>query len=453
MTPKNNDDIPPRAFDRLPFRTPEWAHYRNDAPARGSGNPAYEAVPAPQDDQAIWHHVTANNPKLESNVHGLPPPARRERLDDVSQVIFPLRRQLALGEAFLSTIRNSYIDRNPAEQGYMERMIAGAGGGNYTASTGNGNVGAFSVIGPPGTGKSVTTKAIAYHSCPQVILHGRYKDQVLGLQQLCWLYIPCPPKASVSALLIAVAHALDHIFDGNVVRSVLNARNDSLRIPVIARALTRQVTGLVILDEFQNINVSSPHDREVFSNCIQELINTTRTRFAFIGTPETFRAIESEPLLRRMVGERGMLRWDPFKFDGEWHEEYLPQLWKWQFTCEPTPLTEELSETLHRCTNGTPGYVVALWTAVQAHIIGHTVHKREQITAKLLEKCMEQRFPEIYARTQFEHRRREAAKAAVRQRKAAERKPADPAARKPKKNPPMGSAPGGFDLNGIMPDP
>jgi len=387
-------------FERFPFRTPEKAAYRINVPPRVRGNPAYEALPGPRCPDEVWDLIKRDNPVYDPSVRDMSPTERRERIDDVLDAIFPMSRQVDLEDMLLTTIRNAYVGRNPAESMFMENNVATASHfGLSPSSSGSGPVGAGCFIGDPGMGKTETAKRLLRNGCPQVILHDTYQGRALAIQQLAWLYLSCPPKASVSALICWVAAVIDYIFKTDVLVQVQRAKNDSSRGRILARALSLHVTGVVVIDEIQNVRVGSPNERRTFENFLQELVNTTRTRFVFVGTPQVFETLDNVAMLRRLEGERGSIRWNPFAWGDEW-DDYLRQLWKWQVTKKETLRNDELSKAMYDLTGGNPSYAARLWTKAQAAIVGHPSHPDEQITKALLEYTMAHSFSATHLRVQ-----------------------------------------------------
>jgi hypothetical protein len=112
-----------------------------------------------------------------------------------------------------------------------------------------------------------------------------------------------------------------------------------------------------------------------------------------------FETLDNVAMLRRLEGERGSIRWNPFAWGDEW-DDYLRQLWKWQVTKKETLRNDELSKAMYDLTGGNPSYAARLWTKAQAAIVGHPSHPDEQITKALLEYTMAHSFSATHLRVQ-----------------------------------------------------
>jgi hypothetical protein len=397
-------DIPD--FSRLPFREPEEAIYRDNAPPRANDNPLYLAIPEPRSMKQVREIIEAGNPLFDPSVRSIPSEARKERVDDVDPAIFGLRRHVKLEEMVMCTIRNSFMSRpwnylfirNVAD---LANSVGGSSGPRTNAS--HGSVGSGAFFGSVGTGKTASLKRILM-ACPQIILHRRFKGRELRIRQVAWLYLSLPPKASAQGLLSWIASILDFMLQTKYRNDIDQARNHTQRVRIIARALAVHAVGAIFCDEVQNIKIGSNTERGVLENTLQELINYTHTRWVFIGTNGARAAIKSDALLRRMVGERGQLSWQSLSPGPDW-EEFISMLWERQVTAVETPLTPELSKLMHELTKGVPDYAKRLFTAAQANIIGHSQYPEEELTDTLLRSTMAESFSEINRRLDLKTKR------------------------------------------------
>ena len=458
-----HDQYQPPPFERFPFRAPEEAVLRQNVPPRGRGNPAYEACEGPRNKEATDSLITKDNPDpLPEDVRDRPAEERKEFVDEALLPLFPLKRHLALEDLLNRSQRNSYVGRNPATDGFMEKSVREARSiGAVVSRSGSGPVGTGCLIGPPGLGKTESLKRLLRYGFPQVVNIREYKGRKVAIQMLLWMYLSCPHKASVKGLIEWIAAVLDYIFGTDVLRRVIRAKNDSERQKLIAGELSLHVTGVLVIDEIQNINVGNADARKGFVTFLQELINTTRTRLILVGTTEVYDTINSDAMLRRMNGESGALHWGPLAFDDEW-QQYLPELWKWQVTKTPTILTEDLSATMHRLTGGTPGYAVNLWTKAQSLLVGNSHQPDEKITKAVLQHTMNRYFSttlQIVKRQRKKHvpssssSKNDSAGGAGSTKRAPDQGNASPVPLPPERPPeiPEGQQPVGFNINSVLP--
>jgi hypothetical protein len=395
-------------FSRLPFRAPEEATYREDAPPWANENPLYLAIPGPRTMKQVRETIEAGNPAYDPTVRGLSPEQRRERIDDVDIAMFALRRHVKLEDMVMSTIRNSFANR-PWSYLYIQQAAARANSVGQVpitlSNSGEGSVGSGGFFGGVGEGKTASMKRILM-ACPQTILHRSFRGRDLGIKQVSWLYLSLPPKASAYGLLAWIASILDYILQTQYRDDLDRARNHTQQVRIIARALAVHAVGAIFCDEVQNVRVGSKTERGVLENTLQELINYTHARWVFIGTKAARAAIQSEALLRRMIGERGQLTWSSLAVGPDW-DEFLGRLWERQVTAKETPLTPSISAVMHRLTGGIPDYAKRLFTAAQANIIGHSRFPDEQLTPEVLCGTMKESFSELHARLELRYKRQQ----------------------------------------------
>jgi hypothetical protein len=387
-------------FSRLPYRSPEEAIYRVDddsVPPRVADNPLYLALPRPRKPSEVRTVLEAENPPLDPEVRNHSPEVRRERIDDLDPAVCTLRRHIQLEEMVMSTIRNSFAYR-PWHGLYIETAAQLATGIGQPASAKSnhrgGAVGAGSLFGDVGLGKTLAMTSLLM-ACPQTILHVSFRGRRLGIQQVVWLYLSMPPKASAYGLLAWIASILDYSLKTSYRNDLDRSRNHTAQVRIIARALAIHAVGVIFCDELQNIEVGSKSERMVFENTLQELINYTHTRWVFIGTKAARQTIQSSALQRRMCGERGQIIWEPMAPGPEW-DEFFKWLLSRLVTRRPTPFDQRLSVAANGLTGGVPDNAKRLITAAESNIIGHSRFPEEQLTTEILEKTMKENFPNKY---------------------------------------------------------
>jgi len=382
-------------FSRIPILPPQPAQYRDTVPAKAQNNPLYRALPGPRTAAEVKAVVEEGNQAFDESIRSRPANERREQIDEVNEVFVALPQHLNLEELVMSTIRQAALAFPLTERFLEETVTPSNRAAEARRKCSRRSVGAGAVFGGVGRGKTESLFQILM-ACPQTILHREFNGRYLGFPQISWMYISMPPKASAFGFLLMIAGVLDLILKTTYWVEVLCARNHAEATAIIVSRLNLNAVGVVFCDELQNIKVGSKTERELLENTIQELVNLTHTRFVFIGTDESRDAVNSEALLRRMVGERGQLTWGSLKQGPDW-DDFIKVVWKWQATEVPTPLTPGLSALLHRLTGGVPDYAKKLLTTTQGIVIGDPNYPQEQMTDKLFVRVMRNRFPKIHA--------------------------------------------------------
>ena len=391
---KNRKHIKPD-FSRVPIRPRDQAEYRDNVPANAMSNPLYRTLPGPRTFEDLKKIVEGGNPVFDPSIRDLPAIERRERIDEVLGVLVALPHHQNLDDLVMTTIRQAALAFPLTDRFLEDTVKPGQLAAIARQKCSRRSVGAGAVFGAVGSGKTESLIQILM-ACPQTIEHGEFNGRRLGFVQISWIYVSMPPKASAFGFLLWIAGVLDLVLGTSYWSDVLHARNHTEATGIVASALALNAVGVVFCDELQNIKVGSSAERELLENTIQELINATHTRFVFVGTNEARDAVNSEALLRRMVGERGQLTWTPLKWGADW-DTFIKAIWEWQATRVPTPLTPELSALLYRLTGGVPDYAKKLFTAMQAAVIGNEKQfPEEQMTPQAFVRMMRLRFPKIH---------------------------------------------------------
>ena len=327
---------------------------------------------------------------------------RKEYIDEVNRVLVAIPQHAALEELVMSTIRQASLSY-PLTARFLEDTVRVGAEGERPRPDFRRSVGAGAIFGAVGSGKTESLVQLLM-ACPQTIKHSEFKGRHLGFIQIAWLYISMPPKASAFGFLLAIAGVLDRILGTSYWQDVIITRNHAEATAMVAGYLNLNAVGVVFADELQNIKVGSSTERDLLENTIQELVNLTHTRFVFIGTNESRRAVNSEALLRRMVGERGQITWSPLEEGPDWND-FVGRIWQWQVTAFPTPMTPSLSSLLHRLTGGVPDYAKKLFTATQATVIGNSSFPKEQLTDEQFVRVMKARFPDVHRKLERRFRK------------------------------------------------
>lgn len=383
--------------DRIPTRPPEGARYRTaSVPADEQHNFLYLAVPSDLSEEELLAMHQRKNGEFDVTVRTRTPAERREALKRLSAVIFPMKRHWDLHRHIRGTIRDRYANLNPTHGRFLEDAVEEAkqAAANQPADTGAGSVGAGAIIGEGGNGKSESVKRELIE-IPQLVRHTEFEGRAVRFEQIVWMFTPCPPKASGDGLLYYLCGGVDRLMKTSFRTEMISIKNHSRRLDFVSLLMVHVQLGTVILDEFQNAQCGTAKDREVFENTLLELINRTRTKFICVGTPDALAGVRSEPLSRRLVGDKGLLKWPRLagNLPHEW-PKFFKQMWKWQYTREETPLDSRLSLAMYVLSGGIPDYAKKIWVAAQDQVIGQPC---EIITVPLLKKVVADRFYDRHA--------------------------------------------------------
>jgi hypothetical protein len=310
---------------------------------------------------------------------------RKDYLETLSRVFITLPRHMRVEEAIMDSIRNSYSYRNPMKPGYMLDQVERVEAVDFdTQDENEPMVGASSLIGPAGTGKSRIVKRCLVRGCPQLIDHYEYQGKRLGLRQIAWIYVSCAHDGSVKSLCEDIARVVDTILGGGTdyVRRVRNARTEHDKKVELLRALALHAVGLIVIDEFQNICVGRHVERKRLARFLVGLMESTSTRIMLTGTPEAqTEVVKDMPLVRRTIGEHGQIEWDRITDADEW-VRFLNGIWRYQYTATHTPLTTgpgSIADKIHTLSYGIPDLAVKLYRMTQYEIIGSKQNSNEKI--------------------------------------------------------------------------
>lgn len=372
------------------------AEYRPVALPAHQGNPLIEALPARRTEREVCDMVRGKIPEYDEDVRQLDPTVRRDYLSTLPRVFVTLPRHMRVEEAVMDGIRNSYSYRNPMQPGYMLDQVERAEAIDFDSQDyDEPMIGASSLIGPAGTGKTRILKRCLVRGCPQLIEHYDYQGKKLAIRQIAWIYISCAHDGSAKSLCEDIARAMDTILgDTDYERRVRREKTEHDKQVELARALALHVVGLIVIDEFQNICVGRHVERKRLARFLVGIMENMSTRVMLAGTPEAqSEVVKDGPLMRRTIGETGQIGWDRITDAEEWIR-FLHGVWRYQYTATATPLSEgkgSLADTIHSLSHGIPDIAVKLYRMAQYEVIGNMADPREALTVEVFESVSKTR--------------------------------------------------------------
>lgn len=383
--------------EKILVGTTSKAEYHDAVLPRHLGNPFVEALPPRRTQAEVRALFETGTPLYDPAVRTKDALHRRQLVDTLFEVFIPSTRHMRAEEAVMDSIRNSYSYRNPIAKGYMADQVDTAEKLNFESDAfDEPMLGAPSIIGSAGTGKTRTLKRALFRGCPQLIDHSDYKGEILGMRQVTWIYVACAHDGSVKDLCCSVARVLDTILGTDYERLVESRRTEHAMGRELARVTAFHATGLIVIDEVQNICVGRPVERRRLARFITKLMESMATRIMLVGTPEAQIEVANDmPLLRRTVGESGQINWGHIIEYTEW-KKFLSGIWRYQYTRTETELSEPLLNKMWSLTLGIPDIAVKLYRMAQMEVIGHPDFEAESITAEVLDHVMVSRMPYVH---------------------------------------------------------
>lgn len=306
----------------------------------------------------------------------------------------PLERQLALEAAVSIAIRQGYVGRNPRSTNYIHRLqnaYERVRQGSLHASVHDveSTAAGFCVIGCSGSGKTRSFDR-TLRLYPQTIVH----SGEFSLVQVPWIKLDCPTKGSPKDLCIKFFYAMDRLL-GTQHRARHGTSRNSVGDMVVHMAdiADRHALGILVVDEIQNLVRARGEGQEDLLNFLVSLVNEIGIPVVVVGTPD------AEPVLqekfreaRRVIGV-GSDFWDPMERTASW-EHFVRRMWKFQWTREITPLTDDIRDLLYDRSQGIIDIVIKLFMLAQfrAIFLGGTTGQPERLDVKLLKHVADESF-------------------------------------------------------------
>lgn len=300
----------------------------------------------------------------------------------------PNERHLALEQRIDLMIRQGYLGRNPLTTSYYHRLrndharmaardiTAVAVPMTSTASS-------LTLLGVSGMGKSLSVTNIL-NRYPETIDH----DGPVDVIQVPWVRLECPYKGSVKQLCLSFFNRMDDLLGTDFAHRHGGARssidNAVLQMAAIAN---RHAVGIIVIDEIQHLMEARGTGRDEMLNFLVTLVNHCSTPVMLIGTPKALPLLQGAFRQARRASGLGNITWDRMPRGKTW-DRFVSQLWSCQWTRVPSPLTDELCETLYDESQGIIDIVIKLYMLAQMRVISFASmqERPERLDAALLRR-------------------------------------------------------------------
>jgi nucleoside-triphosphatase THEP1 len=295
-------------------------------------------------------------------------------------------------------LSQGYVDRNPtrteviawgydvADSNISREQIERPSISQTTAD-------AIFLTGMSGTGKSTLVSRILSQCFPQVIEHKYDFDDV----QVVYLSVDMPHNANRSALISSIIRELDRVlsaskfgqcdYSSSIRNSTGKYINIDRMVDILRTILLRHHVGILVIDEFQNLQVASQRYRDEMLQLFDELSNTLSIPNVKIGTPDTIQIFDKKGRHKRRVGATFEL--SRINNDRDW-TAMMNAIIGYQPINKPMVLSDKISDLLMALTAGVPSILMSLWEACLAEVIRSG---SESITESLIKKTFNKRFP------------------------------------------------------------
>lgn len=281
----------------------------------------------------------------------------------------PNERHIALERRIDLLIRQGYIGRNPKTTGYYlrlqndhervtQRSLEAEAVPMRTTASG------FALLGVSGMGKTETVTRILSRY-PEVIEHTE-PGYVL---QVPWIKLECPYGGSVKQLCLNFFDKMDELLGQNY-RARHGAPRRSIDDVVVQMAAiaNRHAVGLIVIDEIQHLLTGKRHAPDEMLNFLVTLVNRCSTPVMIIGTPLAKPLVQGAFRSARRASGIGSLQWDRMAPGKTW-DHFVDRMWSYQWTREPSPLTDEIRAVLYDESQGIIDVVVKLYLLAQLRAI------------------------------------------------------------------------------------
>jgi hypothetical protein len=281
----------------------------------------------------------------------------------------PQTTHIILEQKLSTLIRTSYLGRNPKTARFKRKLntirdlVDETDLSYYIYDDIDSHASSMTIAGISGAGKS-TTINILLNTYDRVIYHPEYH-----LIQVPWLKVDCPRDGSLSDFCISFFIALGARV-GVDYRNKYAAGRPTIgkMIADVADLCLIHAIGLLVIDEFQHMNLAKSGGEKSMINFLVTLINVVEVSIVLIGTPRALKLFNSEFRQARRANGNGSIIWDRFHLDESW-EDFLTELWQYQWLNNKVARTEAITNKLYELSQGIPDIVVKLFCLAQARAI------------------------------------------------------------------------------------
>lgn len=369
------------------------AQYKDPGLPEYAENPLIAALPEIMSNIEVAEKLK-KIPAFKQEETFLPGHIRVHAINRLTRNFFvPQTLHLVLEQKFSLLIRKSYLGRNPQKANFKRKLnnvrniVQNQDLTAYINDDFGSAASSMAIMGISGAGKSTTTNIIL-NNYPRVIYHPEH-----NLLQVPWIKVDCPYDGSLAEFCESFFISLDKRLNTNYRQKYTSGRPRIGKLVAdVADLCLIHAIGLIVVDEFQHMNLAKSGGEKKMINFLVTLVNVVEVSVVLIGTPKALRLFSSEFRQARRAAGEGSLLWDRLPFDGSW-DDFVAELWKYQWLKSPMPLDESMLLKLYELSQGVPDIVVKLFCIAQARAILLAGDASEEfLSIALLEDVFEEEF-------------------------------------------------------------
>lgn len=365
------------------------------------GNPLVEALQPPpwSDDEAILRLAEA--PLFDPSECELPSIIRMglpNRL--MNSFMFPSQQHVSIMKRLYIQILNGYKHRNPLTvEGQRLLYFDGVNNPlpNLERKEAVARPATISFLtGLSGMGKSTLIRAIMNTlGCP-VIRHNNYLGTPFHETQLVYLMRNVPDQASAKSLCQSLGECADELsgagYYAKAPRSFLT-RTDYVRS--LRKLVANYHVGAVVIDEFQNISLAKSGGAKELLALILNMRDELGVPIILVGTYKASELLKNSVSVARRMVDGGFYELErPMSSQNEDWRRLCEIAWEYQWLKNPRQLSDEIIETLYKCSQGVTGLFLNLYVLAQVEAIES---ESEYIDSKLIHSVYQKQFKPLHA--------------------------------------------------------
>lgn len=358
-----------------------------------ASNPFIARLPPLEKQKEIYGHLLAA-PLFDEKECTYPPHLRKHCVARLARCFLPQARQVELADRIALLIRQGYLGRNPMTHDYIRHLhngverIEGKSLDAPVSKPVQNTASSFALLGCPGVGKTLSVNRVL-DQYPQTIQH----DRPFSLRQIVWLRLEAPALGSLKQLCLDFFQSIDTLIGSDYVKRYAIGTSVEQMLVHMAHVANLHALGVLVIDEIQNLR-GAKVGAEPLMKFLVKLVNTIGVPVIPVGTLGALSIVQGSFSQARRSQGFGSMIWDRMEPGSVW-DQFLRQLWKYQWTYPRTEMSDELSAAIYDESQGVADLAVKLFMLAQLRLIGISELRKESsevLTPSLIRRVAKEEF-------------------------------------------------------------